>query len=272
MLKIRFNYVIKKVLILRNSEARYRGSHKITTVDPILNELNTVHNLTLFSFHFNIIISSTSPKRSSCLRFSLEFRMNFSSQLCLLFDLIALRVRPHEQHFLLDFWVKWSSCNVAIRRGHTRAVIIALQSVRSHPNAESTTSSDRVYLTKMTCGQANQLQLLLENGPRRIRLRHDLEVSPSRQKPALFTAPCGLSHLTKQRVFLELHLTQKSSRKGCSCGRTLRCTMHCFVVLGRRNATSSSSPYPKKTRARPAIYLNSIADSVPDVTRKTARK
>jgi hypothetical protein len=61
-----------------------------------------------------------------------------------------LRVRPHEQHFLLDFCVKWSSCNVAIRRGHTRAVIIALQSVRSHQNAASTTSSDRVYLTKMT--------------------------------------------------------------------------------------------------------------------------
>jgi hypothetical protein len=111
--------------------------------------------------------------------------------------------------------------NVAIRRGHTRAVIIALQNVRSHPNAASTTSSDRVHLTKMTCGQANQLQILLENGPRRIRLRHDLEVAPSRQKPALFTAPCGLSHLTQRRVFLELHLTQKSSRKCCSCGRTL---------------------------------------------------
>jgi hypothetical protein len=51
---------------------------------------------------------------------------------------------------------------------------------------------------------------------------HDLEIAPSRQKPALFTATCGLSHLTQRRVFLELNLTQKSSRKCCSCGRTLR--------------------------------------------------
>ena len=77
----------------------------------------------------------------------------------------------------------------------------------------------------------------LENGPRPIRPRRDLQIAPSTKKPALFTAPCGPSHLTPWCVFLELHLSLISSSKCCSCGRGLRHSYNRvrFSVSGRLN-------------------------------------